>query len=83
MYLLPDLKKAGIKPTVFTIASDLDESASTSLRRHAGRGAAEGGRASQSVIPMLPENAFQPYIGRRRSSSTSPQLLLSDYDVQH
>ncbi len=33
----------------------------------------------QSVIPMLPENAFFPYVGAENQQKFFPQLLLSDY----
>lgn len=77
-YLLPDLRKAGITPKVYTIAADPNETASTSSDallaveqlKQAG---------VQSVIPLLPENALFPYIGAETSQQYFPQLLLSDY----
>src|SRR6202042_185494 len=33
----------------------------------------------QSVIPLIPENAFFPYIGAESAQQYYPQLLLSDY----
>jgi hypothetical protein len=33
----------------------------------------------QSVIPLLPENAFLPYIGAESAQNFFPTLLLSDY----
>src|ERR1700722_19273390 len=61
-YLLPDLKKAGITPQVYTISADLNETASTDSDAQL---AVERLKAAgvQSVIPLLPENAFFPYVG--------------------
>jgi hypothetical protein len=77
-YLLPDLKKAGITPSVFTISAALGETASTDSDAQL---AVERLKAAgvQSVIPMLPENALFPYIGAENSQKFFPQLLLSDY----
>jgi hypothetical protein len=77
-YLLPALKKAGITPQVFTISADLDETASTDSDAQL---AVERLKAAgvQSVIPLLPENAFFPYIGAESTQKFFPQLLLSDY----
>ncbi len=77
-YLLPDLKKAGITPQVDTIAGNPDETATTSSDAQL---AAERLKASgvQSVIPMVPENAFFPYLSAEASQQYYPQLLLSDY----
>src|SRR6202034_4502383 len=36
----------------------------------------------QSVIPLLPDNAFTPYIGAETSQDYFPQLLLSDYQSE-
>jgi len=33
----------------------------------------------QSVIPLVPENAFLPYVGAETTQTYFPQLLLSDY----
>ncbi|HEX3796386.1 MAG TPA: ABC transporter substrate-binding protein [Acidimicrobiales bacterium] len=77
-YLLPDLKKAGITPQVYTVAANTNETASTSsdatlaVERLKAAGVA-------SVIPMLPENALFPYLAAENSQSYFPHLLLSDY----
>jgi hypothetical protein len=70
-YLLPDLKKVGITPQVYTIAADLNETASTDSDAQL---AVERLKAAgvQSVIPLLPENALFPYVGPRTPRSTSP-----------
>jgi hypothetical protein len=77
-YLLPELKKDGITPLVETIAADPDETATTTSDAQL---AAERFKAAnvQSVIPLLPENAFFPYLGSETSQNYFPQLLLSDY----
>ncbi len=77
-YLLPDLKKAGITPQVFTVSANLNDSASTNSDAQL---AVERLKAAgvQSVIPMLPENAFFPYLAAENAQQYYPQLLLSDY----
>jgi hypothetical protein len=77
-YLLPDLKKAGITPTVQTVAGSANQTATTNSDAQL---AVEKFKAAgvQSVIPLLPENAFFPYIGAENSQQYYPQLLLSDY----
>ncbi|HUC06249.1 MAG TPA: ABC transporter substrate-binding protein [Acidimicrobiales bacterium] len=77
-YLLPDLEKVGIRPVVQTISADLGETASTdsSATLAVERLKADG---IQSVIPMLPENAFTPYLAAETSQQFFPTLLLSDY----
>jgi hypothetical protein len=77
-YLMPDLKKAGITPLVETVAANPDETSTTNSDAQL---AAEKFKAGgvQSVIPLVPENAFFPYIGAESSQQYYPQLLLSDY----
>ena len=63
---------------MLTVAADLDETASTdsdaqlAVERLKSQGV-------QSVIPMLPENAFFPYLAAENAQQYYPQLLLSDY----
>ena len=77
-YLLPDLKKAGITAQVATVAGSPNESATTNSDAQL---AVERFKAAdvQSVIPLLPENAFFPYLSAENSQLYFPQLLLSDY----
>ncbi len=77
-YLLPDLKKAGITPQVATVAGNPDQSATTSSESQL---AVERFKAAgvQSVFPLLPENAFFPYVAAETAQQYYPQLLLSDY----
>ena len=77
-YLLPRLKKAGITPQVATLAGNPDETATTNSDAEL---AVERFKAAgvRSVIPLLPENAFFPYLSAENSQQYYPQLLLSDY----
>jgi hypothetical protein len=77
-YLLPDLKQMGITPQVDTVPGNPDETAATNS---AAQLAVERLKAAgvQSVFPLLPENAFFPYIAAETSQQYYPQLLLSDY----
>ena len=79
--LLPDLKKAGITPLVETIAGDLGETASTDSDSTL---AVERFKAAgiQSVIPLLPVNAFEPYLASETSQKFFPRLLMSDYQSE-
>jgi hypothetical protein len=78
-YLLPDLKKAGITPLVETVAGNPAETAASNSEAQL---AVEKFKAAgvQSVFPLLPENAFFPYVSAETSQQYYPQLLLSDYD---
>ena len=80
-FLLPDLKKIGVVPQVVTITADVGETASTDSDATL---AVERLKAAgvQSVIPLLPENAFTPYIGAETAQSYFPKLLLSDYQSE-
>ena len=80
-YLLPDLKAIGAVPQVVTITAALGETASTDSDATL---AVERLKAAgiQSVIPLLPENAFTPYIGAETSQDYFPKLLLSDYQSE-
>jgi hypothetical protein len=77
-FLLPDLKTVGITPIVETVAGSPDQTATTNTDAQL---AVEKFKAAgvQSVIPLLRENAFFPYIGAETSQEYYPQLLLSDY----
>ncbi len=77
-YLLPDLKKIGITPEVETIPADIGETASTDSDASL---AVERFNSSgiKSVIPLLPENAFTPYLAAESAENYYPKLLLSDY----
>ncbi len=77
-YLLPDLKAAGITPQVSTVAGNPDQSATTSSEAQL---AVERFKAAgvQSVFPLVPENAFFPYLAAESAQQYYPQLLLSDY----
>jgi hypothetical protein len=79
-YLLPYLKAAGIRhPVVETLASNPTDSATTASEaplvvqrlRAAGVGV---------VIPLVPFNAFFPYLQAETTQQYFPRLLLSDYE---
>jgi hypothetical protein len=80
-YLLPDLKKIGITPQVETVSADLGETASTDSDATL---AVERLKAAgvDSVIPLLPENAFDPYISSETAQKYFPTLLLSDDETE-
>jgi len=77
--LLPALHRAGITPVVATLASDPSETATTDSEaplivqqfRSAG---------VDSVIPLIPFNAFFPLLQAQTSQGYFPRLLLSDYE---
>jgi hypothetical protein len=77
-YLMPALRRAGITPQIDTIAGNAADSAATNANAQL---AVEKLKAAgvQSVIPLLPENAFFPYLGAENAQQYFPQLLLSDY----
>lgn len=79
--LLPDLRKAGVQAEEITVAANIDETASidSDATLAVERLKSEG---VQSVIPLLPENAFLPYIAAETSQNYFPKLLLSDYQFQ-
>ena len=79
--LLPDLKKIGVDPQVVTVTADVGETATTDSDATL---AVERLKAAgvQDVIPLLPENAFTPYIGAETSQEYFPKLLLSDYQSE-
>jgi hypothetical protein len=77
--LLPALAKAGVHPVVETIASDPSATATTDSQaplivqqfRSAG---------VDSVIPLMPFNAFFPVLQAESDQHYFPRLLLSDYE---
>ena len=79
-YLLPDLRNAGITHTlVQTIpANPSDQAASTS----AAPLIVQRFKAAHvhSVIPLMPFNAFFPFLAQEVAQKYFPKLLLSDYE---
>ena len=77
--LLPDLKKIGVTPTVVTVAAGNNSTATTNsdVQLAVERFKAAG---VTSVIPLVPEPAFFPYVGAETSQQYFPRLLLSDYE---
>jgi len=78
-YLLPDLKRIGVQPVVETIAADPSESAATNSDAPL---VVEKLRAAgvDSVIPLIPFNAFLPVLAAQTQQKYFPKLLLSDYE---
>jgi hypothetical protein len=79
-YLLPDFERAGIPaPMVETIPAGVTDSASTNaaapliVQRLQSAGI-------QSVLPLMPFNAFFPYLQAETQEGYFPKLLLSDYE---
>jgi hypothetical protein len=79
-YLLPDFQKAGLPaPMVQTIPATASDTAATSsaapliVQRFQSAGVT-------SVLPLVPFNAFFPYIQAEAQEHYSPKLLLSDYE---
>ncbi|MFZ0667079.1 MAG: ABC transporter substrate-binding protein [Acidimicrobiales bacterium] len=78
-YLLPDLKKAGVKSVVITMPAEPSEFSSTESdaplvvqKLHSdGVGA---------VLPLIPFTAMFPVLGAETSQGYFPKLLLSDYE---
>ncbi|HVM64283.1 MAG TPA: ABC transporter substrate-binding protein, partial [Acidimicrobiales bacterium] len=78
-YLLPDLRKAGVTdPVVETLPGNPSDSASTAAQAPlvVQRLKAAG---VQSLIPLIPFNAFFPELQAQTQQSWFPHLLLSDY----
>jgi hypothetical protein len=78
-YLLPDLQKIHVTPVVVTIPSQPSETAATNS---AAQLAVERFKAAgvNSVIPLIPFNAFFPVLASLSSQHYVPRLLLSDYE---
>ncbi len=68
-------------PQVVTIAAAVEATASTDSEATL---AVERLKAAgiQSVIPLLPDNAFTPYLGAETAQDYTPTLLLSDYQSE-
>jgi branched-chain amino acid transport system substrate-binding protein len=79
-YLLPDFAAAGLpKPYVETMPAQVTEQAeiSSDAPLIVERLESEG---IQSVIPLIPFNAFFPYLLAENQQKYYPKLLLSDYE---
>ena len=79
-YLLPDFKRLGLPaPVVETLPANLDDAATTDsaaplvVERLKLAGVT-------SVIPLIPFNAFFPYLQAETQQEYFPRLLLSDYE---
>jgi ABC-type branched-subunit amino acid transport system substrate-binding protein len=78
-YLLPDLRRAGIKPIVKTIASDPSDTASTDSQAPLVIQQLRSDGVT-SVIPLIPFNVFFPVLAAETQQKYFPKLLLSDYE---
>jgi len=78
-YLLPDLARAGVTPTVETIAANPSEAASTQSEAPL---IIEKLRAAgvTALIPVIPFNVFFPVLEAQTQQDYYPRLLLSDYE---
>jgi Periplasmic binding protein len=78
-YLLPYLTELGVTPVVETLPAEPSEVATTNsdapliIQKLRAAGVTV-------VIPLIPENAFFPYLAAETSQQFFPRLLLSDYE---
>jgi hypothetical protein len=78
-YLLPDLRRAGVSATVETISANPTETASTNAQAPLVVQKLKAAGVD-SVIPILPFNAFFPVLQAETQQQYFPKLLLSDYE---
>ncbi|MFZ0664569.1 MAG: ABC transporter substrate-binding protein [Acidimicrobiales bacterium] len=79
-YLLPFFKAAGL-PTPLTITMPAQTSEQSAIGSDAPLVVEKLQSAGiQSVIPLIPFNAFFPYLQAETTQSYFPKLLLSDYE---
>jgi hypothetical protein len=78
-YLVPDLRRAGVKPVVVSIPANPTEAATTSADAPL---VVQKLRAAgvTAVVPLLPFNAFFPVLLAQTQQQYYPHLLLSDYE---
>ena len=81
-YLLPDLRKAGVTAKVLTVASNIDETASTNSDAQLAVESLKS-QGIASVIPMLPENALFPYLADGERAAVLPQAAPERLPVEH
>lgn len=78
-YLLPDLRRAGIKATVVSIPAAPSEEATTSADAPLVVQKLKSAGVT-AVLPLLPFNAFYPVLQGFTQQQYYPHLLLSDYE---
>jgi Periplasmic binding protein len=79
-YILPDFEKAGLPtPMVETMPAQTTEQAAITSDAPLVVQKLEAA-GIQSVVPLIPENAFFPYLQAENSQNYYPKLLLSDYE---
>jgi len=79
-YLLPALRAHGLKPAVVdTITASLDDpsTAQSQARSAVTKLKSEG---VETMIPLLPVNAFRSYLSAAKARQYAPKLMLSDYE---
>lgn len=79
-YLLPALRAQGLTPTVVdTITASVDDpaTAQSQAKSAVNRLKSEG---VETVIPLLPVNAFRAYLSAAKAQQYAPKLMLSDYE---
>jgi hypothetical protein len=79
-YLLPDLRRAGFSdPMIQSIPANPQDTAASNaaapliVQRFKAAGV-------QSVLPLIPFNAFFPFLAQENAQNYYPKLLLSDYE---
>ena len=79
-YLLPALRARGLKPALIdTITASIDDpsTAQSQARSAITKLKSEG---VETVIPLLPVNAFRSYLSAAKAQQYTPKLMLSDYE---
>jgi hypothetical protein len=78
-YLLPDLSRLGVTPLVVTLAANPTQTASTNAEAPLAVQKLKAAGVN-SVIPLIPFNAFVPVLQAQTQQNYFPKLLLSDYE---
>ena len=78
-YLLPDLRRIGVSPVIETLASNPNQTATTSSEAPLDVEKLKAAGVT-SLIPLVPFNAFLPVLAAQTSQHYFPKLLLSDYE---
>src|SRR5581483_8797133 len=78
-YLLPDLRRIGVSPVIETLASNPNQTATTSSEAPLDVEKLKAAGVT-SLIPLVPFNAFLPVLAAQTSQHSFPMLLLSAYE---
>jgi ABC-type branched-subunit amino acid transport system substrate-binding protein len=79
-YLVPALERQGLEPVAVETISASIEDPSTSRSQAAVAVERLQSEGVETVIPLLPVNAFFPYLSAAAAQDYAPRLLLSDYE---